>query len=158
VLCAFVFGGAGDGDGPERRARLLLWKEEGASDGMWSRGEAGTANVAFLESGGVISTSSALRFPFAVSERSGDDRGVWCGAVSDAAAAAATREKEGIRAEASALDDEEEAIGVGEGLALALRELRRGFWSRTRGASCGIPTTLSNKDRLGSYKLWAIGS
>lgn len=40
VFCAFVFGGAGDGDGPERRARLLLWKEEGASDGMWSRGEA----------------------------------------------------------------------------------------------------------------------
>jgi len=40
VLCAFVFGGTGVGDGPERRARLLLWKDEGASDGMWSRGEA----------------------------------------------------------------------------------------------------------------------
>jgi hypothetical protein len=40
VFCAFVFGGAGDGDGPERRARLLLLKEEGASDGMWSRCEA----------------------------------------------------------------------------------------------------------------------
>jgi hypothetical protein len=24
-LCAFVFGGKGDGDGPERRARLLFW-------------------------------------------------------------------------------------------------------------------------------------
>lgn len=43
LLCAFVFGGMGDGDGPERRARLLLWKDEGARDGidgMWSRGEA----------------------------------------------------------------------------------------------------------------------
>jgi hypothetical protein len=117
----------------------------------------GTANVAFLESGGVISTSSAFRFPLAVSERSGDDRGVWCRAVSDAVATAATREKEGIRSEAPVFDDEE-AIGVGEGLALALRELRRGFLSRTRGASCGIPTTLSNKEMLGSYKLWALGS
>jgi len=25
VLCAFVLGGAGDGDGSEIRARLLLW-------------------------------------------------------------------------------------------------------------------------------------
>ena len=40
VLCAFVFGGTGDGDGPERRARLFFWYEEGASDGMWSRVEA----------------------------------------------------------------------------------------------------------------------
>jgi hypothetical protein len=78
--------------------------------------------------------------------------------VSDAAAAAATREKEGISAEAPVFDDDEEAIGVGEGLALALRELRRGFLSRTRGASCCIPTTLSNNDMLGSYKLGAIGS
>lgn len=114
--------------------------------------------MAFLESGGVISTSSAFRFPLAVSERSGDDRGVWCKAVSDAVATAATREKEGIRPEAPVSGDDEEAIGVGEGLALALRELRRGFLSRTRGASCGIPTTLSNKDMLGSYKLWALGS
>ena len=105
----------------------------------------------------MVSTSSALRFPLAVSERSGDARGVWGGAESDAAAAVATREKEGIRAEAPVFDDDEEAIGVGEGLALALRELRRGFLSRTRGASCDIPTTLL-KDMLGSYKLWAIGS
>lgn len=114
--------------------------------------------MAFLESGGVISTSSALRFPLEVSERLGDDRGVWCGAVSDAAAAAATREREGIKAEVPVFDDDEEAIGVGEGRALALRELRRGFLSRTRGASGCIPTTLSNKDMLGSYKLEAIGS
>jgi hypothetical protein len=80
--------------------------------------------------------------------------------VSDAVAAAATREKEGIRAAASlfVFDDEEEAIGRGEGLALALRELLRGFLSRTRGASCCIGTTLPNKDMLGSYKLGAIGS
>ncbi len=35
-----MFGGTGDGDGPERRARLLLGYEEGASEGTWSRGEA----------------------------------------------------------------------------------------------------------------------
>ena len=31
VFCAVVFGGEGDSEGPDRRARLLLWKEEGAS-------------------------------------------------------------------------------------------------------------------------------
>jgi len=110
-----------------------------------------------------MSTSSALRFPFTLvfSVRAGDVTGVWGEALSDAVAAAATREKEGIRAAASLFvfdDDEEEAIGRGEGLALALRELLRGFLSRTRGASCCIGTTLPNKDMLGSYKLGAIGS
>lgn len=110
----------------------------------------------------MISTSSALRFPFtlAFSVRAGDVTGVWGEAVSEAVAAAATREKEGIRAAASlfVFDDEEEAIGRGEGLALALRELLRGFLLRTRGTSCCIGTTLPNKDMLGSYKLRAIGS
>jgi len=105
-----------------------------------------------------MSTSSALRLPFPFSVRVGDVTGVWGGALSDAVAAAATREKEGMRAETPVFDDEEEAIGSGEGLALALRELLRGFLSRTRGASCCIRTTLPNNDMLGSYKLGAIGS
>jgi hypothetical protein len=73
-------------------------------------GAPGTANVTVLES---RATSSALRFPLEVSERSGDDRGAWCGAVPDAAA---TREKEGINVEAAVFDDDDEAIRVGEGL------------------------------------------
>ena len=83
-----------------------------------------------------MSTSSALRLPLAlaVSERTGEDTGVWSGALFDALATAATREKDGIRVE-PAFDDEEDAIGVGEGLALALRELPRGFLSRLRGTS-----------------------
>lgn len=106
-----------------------------------------------------MSTSSALRLPFPFSARVGDVTGVWGGALSDAVAAAATREKEGMRAaETPVFDDEEEAIGSGEGLALALRELLRGFLSRTRGASCCIGTTLPNNDILESYKLGAIGS
>ena len=56
------------------------------------------ANMAVLESGGVISMSSALHFPLEVSEQAGDDRGAWYGAVSDATA---MREKEGINAEAA---------------------------------------------------------
>ena len=40
---------------------------------------------------GVMSASSA------VSERTGEDTGVWSGAFSDAVATAATREKDGIR-------------------------------------------------------------
>jgi hypothetical protein len=105
-----------------------------------------------------VSTSSALRLPLEASDRPGDDTGVRAGPLSDAAAAAATREKEGIKVEGFAFGDEEEAIGRGEGLALALRELRRGFLSRTRGASCCIGTALPNKVILGSYKLGAIGS
>ena len=107
-----------------------------------------------------MSTSSALRFPLtlAFSVRVGDVAGVWGGALSDAVAVAATREKEGIKAAVSVFDDEEETIGRGEGLEVALRELLRGFLSGTRGASCCIRTTLPNKDMLGSYKLGAIGS
>jgi len=105
-----------------------------------------------------VSTSSALRFPFPFSVRVCDVTGVWGGALSDAVAAAATREKEGMRAETPVFDDEAEAIGRGEGLAVALRELLRGFLSSTRGASCCIRTTLPNNDMLGSYKLGAIGS
>jgi hypothetical protein len=47
----------------------------------------------------VMSTSSALRLRLAltVSERTGEDTGVWNGALSDAVATAATREKDGIR-------------------------------------------------------------
>jgi hypothetical protein len=108
-----------------------------------------------------MSTSSALRFPFAISERTGEDTGVVCaGAVSDAVATAATREKEGIGVEAVFDDDEEEAIGVGDGLALDLRELLRGFLSRTREPSCCIRTALPDIDMLGSwsYKLGSTGS
>ena len=48
---------------------------------------------------GVMSTSSALRLrlALAVSERTGEDTGVWSGALSDAVATAAAREKDGIR-------------------------------------------------------------
>jgi len=105
-----------------------------------------------------MSTSSALRLPFPFSVRVGDVTGVWGEALSDAVAAAATREKEGMRAETPVFDDEEEAIGSGEGLALALRELLRGFLSRTRGASCCIRTTLPDNDMLGSSRLGAIRS
>jgi hypothetical protein len=77
VLCAFE--GVDVGVGPERRARLL-WYDDGAREDVCedvcSRGEAGTANVAFFGSGGVVSTSSAFRFPLAVSERPGDETGV----------------------------------------------------------------------------------
>jgi hypothetical protein len=53
----------------------------------------------FLETAGVMSTSSALRLrlALAVSERTGEDTGVWSGALSDAVATAATREKDSIR-------------------------------------------------------------
>jgi hypothetical protein len=109
-----------------------------------------------------MSTSSALRFPFAISERTGEDTGVVCaGAESDdAVATAATREKEGIGVKAVFDGDDEEAIGVGDGLALDLRELRRGFLSRTRETSCCIRTTLPDIDTLGSwsYKLESTGS
>jgi hypothetical protein len=103
--------------------------------GIWEKtwDAPGTANVAFLESGGVMSTSSALRLPLAVSERPGEDTGVCSGAVSGVVTPA-TREKEGIKVGPVFVDDEEDVIGVGEGLALALRELLRGFLSRTRGA------------------------
>jgi len=107
-----------------------------------------------------MSTSSALRLPFVVSERPGEDTGVLGGMPSDAPLATApTSEKEGIRAaEVFAPDDDAEAIGVGEGLALALRELLRGFLSSTREVpSCCIRTTL-DKDMTGSYKLGAVGS
>jgi len=97
VLCAFE--GVGVGDGPDKRARLL-WYDDGAREDVCedvcSRGEAGTANVAFLESGGVVSTSSAFRLPFAVSERTGDDTGVWVTAPSDEVATPATRDMEGM--------------------------------------------------------------
>jgi hypothetical protein len=63
-------------------------------------GAPGMANVAVLESSGVISMSSAFPIPSEVSERSGDDWGAWCGAVSEAAV----------------FDDDEEAIRVGKGL------------------------------------------
>lgn len=122
---------------------------------MCSRGEAGTANVAFLGSGGVVSTSSAFRFPLAVSERPGEDMGVRGTAPSDAVAAAATREREGMGAEAPPFDDEEDAIG---GLALDLRELLRGLRSCTRGTSCCMGTTLPIIDMWGSYKLEATGT
>ena len=48
---------------------------------------------------GVMSTSSALRLrlALAVSERTGEDTGVWSGALSDAVATAATEEKDDIR-------------------------------------------------------------
>lgn len=93
VVCAFE--GVGAGDGAERRARLL-WYEDGAREDRCSRGEAGTANVALFGSGGVVSTSSALRLPLAVSERAGEDRGVRGTAPSDAVATVATSEKEGM--------------------------------------------------------------
>jgi hypothetical protein len=67
---------------------------------MWGApGTAGTAKVTFLELGGGMSISSALRLrlALAVSERTGEDTGVWSGAFSDAVATAATREKDGIR-------------------------------------------------------------
>ena len=76
-------------------------------------GAPGTENITILEFGGVISTSSALRFPLEVSEQSGDDRGAWYGAVSDVAA---MREKEASMQKQLYFDDDEEAIGVGEGL------------------------------------------
>jgi hypothetical protein len=122
-------------------------------------GSPGTANVAFLESGGVISTSSALRLPLAVSGRPGEDTGVCSGALSGAATSG-TVGQVGIKV-GTAFDDEEDAIGMGEGLALALRELLRGFLSRTRGACCCIGTSLPKiVDTLGSwsYKLEATGS
>jgi hypothetical protein len=87
VFCALA--GVGAGDGPERRARLL-WYDDGAREERCSRGEAGTANVAFFGSGGVVSTSSALRFPLAVSERPGEDTGVRGTAPSDEVATAAS--------------------------------------------------------------------
>ena len=72
----------------------------GGGENTWGApGTAGTVNVAFLESGGVMSMSSALRLPWAlaVSERPGEDTGVWSGALSNAVATATTREKDGIR-------------------------------------------------------------
>jgi hypothetical protein len=44
-------------------------------------------------------------WPFGIGRSDINDRGVWCGVVSDAATAAATREKEGIKAEASVFPD-----------------------------------------------------
>ena len=48
---------------------------------------------------GVMSTSSALRLRLAltVSERTGEDMGMWSGALSDAVVTAATGEKDDIR-------------------------------------------------------------
>ena len=56
-------------------------------------------DVAFLESGGVMSTSSALhlRLALAVSEGIDEDTGMWSGALSDAVATAATRDKDSVR-------------------------------------------------------------
>ena len=91
-----------------------------------------------------MSTSSALHLPIAVSERLGEDMGILGGMLSDVPLATApTSEREGIReAELLAPDDEVEAIGIGKGLALALRELLRGFLSSTREVpSCCIRTT-----------------
>jgi hypothetical protein len=73
VLCAFD--GVGIGVGPERRA-CLLWYGEDAREDVCSGEEASTANVAFFGSGVVVSTSSALHFPLAVSECPGDETGV----------------------------------------------------------------------------------
>ena len=97
-----------------------------------------------------MSTSSAFRFPLAVSERPGEDTGVWGTAPS--VATFATSDKEGMCTE---FDEEEDAIG---GLAVALRELLRGLRSCTRGTSCCMGTTLPIIDMWGSYKLEATGT
>ena len=57
----------------------------------------GEGDLFGVRGGMSISSALRLRLALAVSERTGEDTGVWSGAFSDAVATAATREKDGIR-------------------------------------------------------------